>query len=156
MKNKLLKNGLENIAQRGIPEDINLWPRISGQLNRSSSMSHYRLQPLLAILIAGVSILLLSGAVYALGRTLGYMPAVGLVDNSSGIRMLAEPVAETREGVTLTVSSVFVYNDRVELVYDVKGISPENDGSKSEDAQRIPTDFCGGVNIGNSSSKQGD
>jgi hypothetical protein len=100
--------------------------------------------------------LLLSGAVYALGRTLGYIPGVGMVDNSSGIRMLVEPVTETRDGVTLTISSVIAYGDRVELVYDVKGISPENDGSQAEDAQIIPTDFCGGVNIGSSPSMAGD
>jgi hypothetical protein len=156
MKNKLLKNRLEIIAQRGVPEDINLWPRISGQLNGSSSMSHYRLKPILSILIAGFGLLLLSGAVYAFGRTLGYIPNIGLVDNSSGIRMLAEPVAETREGVTLTISNVIAYNDRVELIYDVKGISPENDGSKSEDARRLPMNFCGGVNIGSSSNMGGD
>ena len=156
MKNKLLKDELENIAQHGIPGDINLWPKISTKLERSSSMLHHRYRPFLAILTAALSLLVISGAAYALGRTLGYIPGVGLVDNSAGIRMLAEPVAVTRDGVTLTISSVFAHNDHIELVYDVKGIAPENDASQSADARTSPMAFCGGVNIGSAPATEGD
>lgn len=156
MKNKLLKDELDHIAQRSIPEDINLWPEVAAKLERSSRMLHDRPRPMAAILLAGLTLLVLSGAVYALGFTLGYVPGAGIVDNSSGIRMLAEPVAVTRDGVTLTVDSVIAYEDHVELVYDVKGIAPENDAAQVDDPGVTPTDFCGGVNIGSPSSTEGD
>jgi hypothetical protein len=156
MKNKRLKDELENIARHSIPEDIHLWPKISTKLERSSSMLHLRYRPFMAILTAVLSLLVLSGAAYALSRSLGYTPEVGLVDNSAGIRMLVDPVAVTRDGVTLTISSVFAHNDHIELVYDVKGISPENDASQSADARTMPADFCGGVNIGSSPITGGD
>lgn len=119
-------------------------------------MLHHRYRPFMAILTAVLSLLVLSGAAYALSRTLGYTPESGVIDNSTGIRMLAEPVAVTRDGVTLTVSTVFAYNDHIEVVYDVEGITPENDASLSADARTAPADFCGGVNVGSPPSTDGD
>lgn len=156
MKDNLIKNELQNIAQRSVLENTNLWPKIAARLERNSPMVIPRTSPVMAVLLTIFILLLLSGVAYALGRTLGYLPGYGLVDNSSGIRMLAEPVAATRDGVTLTISSVFVYPDRVELIYDVKGISAENDGTQAADAATAPTAFCGGMNIGDAPNTDGD
>jgi len=156
MKSHRMKDELENIARGSVPEDINLWPNISARLERKSKMLTPRTRPVMAMLIAFLTLLMLSGVVYALGKALGYIPGVGLVENSSGIRMLAEPVSVTREGVTLTISSVFVYPDRVELVYAVTGLAPENDSTRAADAATNPTAFCGGVNIGDSPNTDGD
>lgn len=95
-------------------------------------------------------------AVNALKRLFGYMPGVGLVENTGNLRMLAEPVSVTRDGVTLTIKNVLVYADRVELKYEVNGIAPENDGWQAEDAMQAPTAFCGGVNPGELMSTDGD
>lgn len=76
----------------------------------------------------------------ALGRLLGYVPEVGLVENTGNLKMLAEPVSVTREGVTVTISSVFVFEDRVELEYEVAGIK-ENYSNQPE--------MCGSVHPGN-------
>lgn len=64
------------------------------------------------------------GLAAALGRVFGYIPEVGLVETTSGLRMLAEPVSATRDGITLTITNVFVYEDHVELKYEVSGIEP--------------------------------
>jgi len=141
MKSHRMKDELENIARSSVPEDINLWPNISARLERKSQMFNPRTRPVMAVLLAIFTLLVLSGAAYALGRTLGYLPGYGLVDNSSGLRVLAEPVAVTRDGVTLTISSVFVYPDHVELVYDVTGLAPENDSTRAADAATNPTAF---------------
>ncbi|MCQ3938500.1 MAG: hypothetical protein DPW18_15840 [Chloroflexi bacterium] len=92
----------------------------------------------------------------AFGRIFGYVPDVGLVDSTNDLRMLAQPVSESRDGVTLTISHVFVYPDRVELKYEVSGIAPENDGWQSEESASNPTAFCGGVNPGETHNKAGD
>lgn len=92
----------------------------------------------------------------AVGKIFGYVPEVGLVESTNGLRMLAEPVSTTRDGVTLTISHVFVYPDRVELQYAVSGIAPENDGWQSEESASNPTVFCGGVNPGGTYNKAGD
>ena len=110
-------------------------------------MTVIRTRPLTAILIALFVLLALSGVVYALGRAFGYVPGVGLVENSSGMRVLVEPVSVTRDGVTLTVTQALVYSDHVQLVYDVKGIAPENDSTTFTSKQLNSMDqnaFCGG------------
>lgn len=81
-------------------------------------------------------------AVSALKKLFGYVPGVGLVDNSAGMRVLAEPASVTREGVTLTVSQALVYPDHVQLIYQVSGIAPENDGLVAADAASDYAAFC--------------
>jgi hypothetical protein len=125
MNDKRMKNALENIARRGVPENTNLMPRIAAQLERKSPMTILRTRPFVVLTIALLALMVLSGAAYALGRTLGYIPGVGLVENNTGMRVLAEPVSVTRDGVTVTVSSVLVYQDRVELIYEIAGAPPE-------------------------------
>lgn len=92
----------------------------------------------------------------AFGKMFGYVPEVGLVETTNGLRMLKQPVVATRDGVTLTVTNVFVYQDRIELSYEVSGIAPENDGWQAEDRNTNPTAFCGGVNPGGMYNKDGD
>lgn len=60
----------------------------------------------------------------AFGRVFGYVPDVGLVETTNGLRILAEPASVTRGEVTLTITQVFVYEDHVELTYEVNGIDP--------------------------------
>lgn len=92
----------------------------------------------------------------AFGRIFGYVPEVGLVETTNGLRMLTQPVVATRDGVTLTVTNVFVYQDRIELSYEVSGIMPENDGWQAADRNTNPTAFCGGVNPGGAYNSEGD
>ena len=102
MNDKRMKDALENIARRGVPENINLMPSIATQLKRKSPMTILRTRPVVAMLIALLILLTLSGVAYAIGRSLGYIPGIGIVDQSTPIRTLAEPVSLTRDGITIT------------------------------------------------------
>jgi hypothetical protein len=85
----------------------------------------FAMKPMWVFAIVLVVITLIASApiaVNALKKLLGYVPNVGLVENTGGLRMLAEPVSVTREGVTVTVTQVMVYEDHVELTYEVEGI----------------------------------
>jgi hypothetical protein len=128
--------------------------------NRPMKMrSRFVLKPVWVIVFVLVVAMLVISAprvAAALKQLFGYVPGVGLVENTGNLRMLAEPVTVTRDGVTLTVKNVFVYEDRVELVYEVTGIDPSNDGSQVDDVSTNPTAFCGGVNIGETANKDGD
>ena len=108
------------------------------------------------VLLAAMLLVSTPPVVSALRQLFGYVPEVGLVENTGNLRMLAEPVSVTRDGVTLTVKNVFVYPDRVELIYEVAGIDPSDDGSQASDYSTNPTAFCGGVNIGETAIKDGD
>lgn len=116
-------------------------------------------KPAWAFSLALVSLALLAGApaaVSALKKLLGYVPEVGLVENSGNLRMLAAPVSATRDGVTLTITHAFAYPDHIELRYKVSGIAPENNGWQAQDYNANPTAFCGGVHPGDSYDKAGD
>ncbi len=51
----------------------------------------------------------------------GYVPGVGLVENSTGLRILARPASVTRDGITITITHAMVYEDHVELIYSING-----------------------------------
>jgi len=122
MNENRMKDALEAIARRGVPENTNLWPKISVQLERKSLMMMLRARPLMAILIALFILLVLSGAAYALGHALGYLPGFGLVEQGAQIRVLKAPVSVTREGVTVTVKSAVITSNRTDIAYFVSGV----------------------------------
>jgi hypothetical protein len=81
---------------------------------------------LVAVLALIVATLLAVGperALAALRGLLGYIPGIGLVDDSVGLRVLAEPVSETREGVTVTIEQVVADSHRTVVVYTADGLS---------------------------------
>jgi hypothetical protein len=125
MKDYRMKDALENIARRNIPEDTNLWPDISARLERKSFMQTLRARPVLLVLIFLLSIALLSGAAYAIGRSQGYIPGLGLVEQGSAIRVLDKPVSITRGGITLTVKKAILGQKNSMVVFGFEGIKRE-------------------------------
>jgi hypothetical protein len=55
-------------------------------------------------------------------RLLGYIPSVGIVDQSAPIRVLAEPVSQTRDGITITVTSATLTADVTHIEYRIFGV----------------------------------
>ena len=93
--------------------------------NRNTLMQTLRAKPALMILFVVLALALLSGAAYAIGRSLGYIPGVGIIEQGAPIRVLAEPVSQTREGITLTVDQAYLTPERTILSYTVSGIPLE-------------------------------
>ncbi|MCC6499513.1 MAG: PD40 domain-containing protein [Anaerolineales bacterium] len=122
MKPNRMKDALERIARRAVPEDLNLMPSIAARLERKSLMTTLRARPLMAILIALFTLLVLSGVAYAVGRSLGYLPGSGLIEQGAPIRVLREPVSVTRDGITLTVNRAFLTSDGTDIYYFVSGV----------------------------------
>jgi len=117
-----MKDLLEKIARRGVPENTNLWPRISAGIDeRKSFMKTLRARPVMSVVIAVTALMLLTGVVYAIGKVTGYIPGVGFVQTSS-LRMLTEPVVVERDGLTVTISEVVADSNHTFVVYTVDGI----------------------------------
>ena len=74
------------------------------------------------VLVLAVLVISAPQIATAVKQLLGYVPGVGLVETVGGIRVLAEPVAERRDGITLKLENVIAYPDHVELSYSVEGI----------------------------------
>lgn len=116
---------LDAVAADFIPANVNLLPQIAARFERKTFMQTLRARPALVILLVFLALSLLTGGVYALGRTFGYLPGVGLVEDGTQVRVLSEPVAQTRDGITLTVNEVILTSDKTVLGYQTSPIPPE-------------------------------
>ena len=92
------------------------------------------------VLALAVIVVSVPGLAAALERVFGYVPEIGLVETTNGLRMLAEPVSVTRDGVTITITNVLAYDDHIELMYEVDGIQPNYNNSP---------EMCGAINPDN-------
>lgn len=135
MKKKRMREALESIAHRGVPDDVNLMPGITARLEKRTFIMVLRARPVLVALLILLTLALLSGAAYAIGKaTGGYIPGIGFIDQSAPLRVLANPVTVTREGITLTIEQVVLSADKTVLKYTVEGI-PADAYSKDENVE---------------------
>jgi hypothetical protein len=139
--NKTPRELLDAIAATRIPDNFTLLPallqqastqnrkmgkpknRIAGTPeNRNTFMQTLRAKPVIVVLLVLLSLALLSGVVYAVSRSLGYIPGVGIVEQGAPLRVLAEPVSLTHDGITLTVTSVTLAADKTVITYTIENI----------------------------------
>ena len=122
MTDKQMKSVLENIASRAVPEDVNLMPEIAAQLQRRSFMNTLRTRPVLAVLLVLLALVLLGGVAYAIGKMNGYIPGVGIVDQSVPLRILAARAIVKREGITVEVNQLVASSENTFVAYALDGI----------------------------------
>ncbi len=58
----------------------------------------------------------------AVARLFGYIPGVGIIDQSSPIRVLAEPVSITRDGITVSVNQAILTGTETRIDFGVSGV----------------------------------
>jgi hypothetical protein len=111
-----------------------LWNRIADQpsMSRSSTVSRRRrlsLHP--AWLVVGVVVFALVATTLVIGpdrvyaavrQLLGYIPGVGIIDESMPIRVLSEPVSATRDGITVSVTSALLTGNSTHLEVRIFGV----------------------------------
>lgn len=95
MKQKSYREILDSVASDSLKERANLWPQIAAQLERKSFMKTLHTRPLLAVVLTLLTLLALTGVAYAIGKSLGYIPGLGVVDQNTPLRVLAVPVSQT-------------------------------------------------------------
>lgn len=145
MKQKSYREILDSIASDSLKERANLWPQIAAQLERKSIMTTLRTRPLMAIVLVLFTLLALTGAAYAIGISLGYVPGLGVVDQNVPLRELAEPVSITQDGFTLRVDKAILSSEKTMVMYSLDGItadmqssSPGCDGENFAPVMRLP------------------
>jgi WD40 repeat protein len=123
MKDDRIKDALERIARRDVPDDVNLWPRIAVRLDRKNSLiQSYRTRPLTRALILILFLLMLTGVAYAMGNLFGFIPGVGIIEQGVPLRILSDSVTEMREGITTTIQRAVLSGDKTTVIYSVEGI----------------------------------
>lgn len=133
MNQDTVKNTFESIARDGIPDDLNLWPQIAERIKeRNTIMKTLQAKPIVIVLLLILVLILLTGVAYAINNLLGYIPNIGVVDQNSPLRVLAEPVEITRDGVTVRIEQVVADQQRTVIVYKTEGLSVQAANSKGE------------------------
>jgi len=108
-----------------ILKDSAAQPHSPSKPERKSLMLSLRTRPLVVIALALLLLLALTGVVYAVGNLLGYIPGIGIIDHTSQVRVLAEPLSQTRAGVTITVTKAFLGANKALIVFQVDGLSAD-------------------------------
>lgn len=100
---------------------------------RSTMLQKLRAQPILAFFFAILTLLALTGIVYAVGRLTGFIPGFGFTAEGETVYVLAEPVESNAGGITLHVDQAVSGKDQfwVELTVEGDGL-PERDFSTPE------------------------
>jgi hypothetical protein len=94
-----------------------------------SFLQTLRARPLLALLVAMLALLILTGMVFALGRLTGFIPGFGFTSNSAAVYLLAETVESSQGGVTLRLERAVSDGARFWAAFSVKGLSGEETGA---------------------------
>jgi hypothetical protein len=103
-------------------------PRLRLWLERNTFMQTLRARPALMILLVLLGLILLTGVVYAVGRSLGYIPGVGLVDQEQDIRILSTPVSDNHDGMSVMVKKVVADSTRTFITFSLSGFSQDKNG----------------------------
>lgn len=117
---------LDDTSRERLHQDANLLPGILDKIEKG----HTPMKPVtklrLAALLLALTLVLLAlpGVATGLKRLLGYVPGVGPVDATSSLRVLAEPVTETRDGFTITVESALLDSSQTVIQYRIEGPFP--------------------------------
>jgi hypothetical protein len=89
------------------------------------------------LLLIGVMVLAIgpSKVLAQIQAFFGFVPDVGLVDTSSPFRKLAEPVSDTRDGITLAIKSAFLSADQTIITYALSDLPAEIKHAKFGDPE---------------------
>jgi hypothetical protein len=104
--------------------------RYSFSGTRRSFMQTLRARPILAVIVAILALLALSGIAYAIGRLAGFIPGFGFTSQGGSVYVLAEPMEATVGGVRLRVNQAVNDAERFWVELTASGLSDEQDFSK--------------------------
>src|SRR5690349_8289977 len=128
MNQKSYRQFLDDALRKRVPDAIDLAPRIMTHIPKGKGAF---MQPKLKLLMAALAVmtvfivLLANGpaVVYALQNLFGYIPGLGTVASDGSLRMLAEPVSVTKDGVTVTIEKGSIDSENTILTMSITGLT---------------------------------
>ena len=76
---------------------------------------------LVVLAVVAAMIFTLPGGVAAIRKMLGFIPGIGIVDQTFPLRVLANPVTDSRDGFTVTVENAVLDSEHTVITYKVEG-----------------------------------
>lgn len=123
---------LDEISQEHVRQGLHLLPGVLKQIEQGTPkimkpVNKVRFALLLLALVLMFTFFALPGVVSALQKLLGYVPGVGVIDQSIPLRVLAHPVSETRDGFSITIESALLDATQTALQVKIEGNFPQWD-----------------------------
>jgi len=122
LRSKLIEKELNNMSEKSEPRRFNRLAWGAGLL--------------LVVLLVGF-VFTSPTIVSAMKRLFGYIPGIGLVEQDSQLRMLAKPVSQTRDGITITITEVVLSADKTVVSFTYENLSADI-SSQPEDINTCP------------------
>lgn len=129
---------LDEISQEAVAQDVNLLPGVLGKIQKGNETRTMNPKIKLTFAVMAIAVLLTSlffslpGAASAMRKILGFIPGIGMVDQSVPLRVLPEPVVATRAGFTVSVESAVLDTEHTVLTYKVEGPFESSPQAQSE------------------------
>ncbi len=128
---------LDELARESLGQDINLSSdlMIKVRKEKNKTMKKRSLITTFAAIVLVASILAsVPSVVQAVKQLFGYIPGTGVVDQSTPMRILSEPVEYKSGETTINVSQALIDSEHVTLVYQIENLPDSTSGSiKFED-----------------------
>lgn len=132
MNPKPYREVLDEAVREAVPDDLRLFPAIAARLEKGKKTMNPRLRfamtTLLVLAVVAAGFLAAPGVASAMGRLLGYLPGIGLVDQSGAIRVLENPVQTEKNGIHIVVEKGSIDSERTVLLYTLEGIHQDSSG----------------------------
>ncbi len=102
-------------------------PNPEAKASPALHFAHGWVYAVVTLLFIGVMVFAIgpSNVLAQLQAVFGFVPGVGLVDTGSPFRELAEPVSDTKDGITLTIQSAFLSTDQTIITYAMSDLPAE-------------------------------
>ena len=126
------------------------------KIERMSFMQTLRARPLVAILVAILALLLLSGVTYAIGRLSGFIPGFGFTSDVGAVTMLKETVSAESNGITVSVEKAVSDGSRFWVEVNVLGLPEGQDFPAGQAFILLPSGEKIQVQMGNTNSDAGE
>ena len=121
LQTAVLLLSLDFDSAMNLPADLRArWIACTKQSNKKRPLRlTLRTNPAALILLVLLGLAMTTGAVFALGKFLGYIPGVGFVDQNSSFFVLEKPVRTTKNGITLEILQVVANSEHIVIRYSI-------------------------------------
>lgn len=106
-------NELINQAEKKINKERGMWKQRSAWVVVTA---------VLMILITAALVIGPQQVYASMLRLFGYIPGIGIVDTRNTLRILAEPVSVTRDGVTVSINQAVLTDTETNILYGISGV----------------------------------
>lgn len=120
---------VDEIAQMKIGSDIDLSSGIQAKIRKDNRLKmntkRFITGAVAAMLVMVVLIVSIPGVAQAVRQLFGFVPGIGIVEQSGSLRILKEPVQSKQGETTVSIQQAMIDSEHTDVLYQVENITAE-------------------------------